>query len=95
MPGIVVNKETEIAIKAVRGINARSNGELLQIALAHSASAENVDAVVDALVGAIRVAYAPAVSLAPKPTVAMLNRFMKRVDWRRVFDSIVVRPELN
>lgn len=94
MPSLLVNKETAIAMKAVREINRRANGEMVEIARRKARELTGIS-VPEALAGAFRLAYAPVVALAPPPTVAMLNRFMARVDWNHVAEQLLVNPELN
>lgn len=94
MPALLVNKETELALKGVRAIDKRASGELVKIAREKSKT-ESTEHLGEALCGALRVAYAPLVAVAPPPTVAMLNRFMRRVDWTYIAERLIVNPELN
>jgi hypothetical protein len=94
MPLAVVNKETRLALKAIREIDQRSGGKL--VAKARDRSQEDTtESMGEALAQAIRVAYAPFVMLAPPPTAAMLNKFMNKVDWEYVVGRLLIRPELN
>jgi len=96
MPVVMVNKETQIALRAIRDINKRTNGQLVEKAV-EKARGETVESLGlgEALAQAIRIAYAPFVMLAPPPTVALLNAFMAKVDWNYIVDNLLIRPELN
>lgn len=94
MPTAVANKETRLALQAIREIDQRTKGQLTEKARAR-AQDDTVESMGAALATAIRVAYAPFVALAPPPTVAMLNAFMAKVDWEYILENILIRPELN
>lgn len=94
MPTAVANKETRLALQAVRDIDQRTNGQLTDKARKHAKN-DTVESLGESLANAVRIAYAPFVALAPPPTVAMLNAFMKKVDWEYVIENILIRPELN
>lgn len=94
MPLAVANKETLLALRAVRELDKRTGGALVDTMLKR-AKKTDVASLGEALETAIRLAYVSFVLLAPPPTVAMLNKFMAKVDWTYILDNILVRPELN
>lgn len=94
MPLAAANRQTRLALQAIREIDQRAKGQFAEMARKR-AKGETSENLGDSLANAIRVAYAPVVALAPPPTVAMLNAFMKKVDWDYIVESILIRPELN
>lgn len=94
MPAAVVNKETRLALSAIREIDQRTGGQLVGRARERSQE-DTMESMGEALANAVRLAYAPFVLLAPPPTVAMLNKFMEKIDWEYVVECLLINPELN
>jgi hypothetical protein len=90
----VVNKETRLALKAIREIDERTHGQLVEKARKRSQE-DSAETMGEALANAIKIAYAPFVMFAPPPTVALLNKFMAKVDWEYIVERLLINPELN
>jgi hypothetical protein len=90
----VVNKETRLALKAIRDIDERTGGQMTAKAR-ERVQEDTLEETGEALANAVRLAYAPFVVLAPPPTVTMLNKFMKKVDWTYIVERVLINPEMN